>query len=225
MPHVARLGVNVIPESGAFEPEEIFVPVRRVAARLDVCRAHHDQAAGRAPGATATPPTSAPSSGAARRCMSRTRSRALDRFGPRFAQIYGQGESPMTITTLSKEDIADRDHPRWRERLARPAGPMPASRSWSPTPRTGRCRPARPARSSARGDVVMPGYWRNPDATAQTLARRLAAHRRRRRLRRRRLSDAEGPLQGRDHLRRLQHLSARGRGGAAGAQPACAKYR
>ena len=42
---------------------------------------------------------------------------ALDRFGPRFAQIYGQGESPMTITTLTKEDIADRDHPRWRERL------------------------------------------------------------------------------------------------------------
>ncbi len=44
--------------------------------------------------------------------------RALDRFGPRLAQIYGQGESPMTITTLSKEDIADRAHPRWRARLA-----------------------------------------------------------------------------------------------------------
>ena len=28
---------------------------------------------------------------------------ALDRFGPRLAQIYGQGESPMTITMLSKE--------------------------------------------------------------------------------------------------------------------------
>jgi long-chain acyl-CoA synthetase len=30
--------------------------------------------------------------------------KALDRFGPRLAQIYGQGESPMTITTLSRED-------------------------------------------------------------------------------------------------------------------------
>src|SRR6266446_2862588 len=37
---------------------------------------------------------------------------ALDRFGPRLAQIYGQGESPMTITLLSKEDVAARDHPR-----------------------------------------------------------------------------------------------------------------
>src|SRR5215218_1694023 len=43
--------------------------------------------------------------------------KALDRFGPRLAQIYGQGEAPMTITALSKEDIANREHPRWLERL------------------------------------------------------------------------------------------------------------
>jgi long-chain acyl-CoA synthetase len=42
---------------------------------------------------------------------------ALERFGPRLAQIYGQGETPMTITALSKADHADRDHPRWRDRL------------------------------------------------------------------------------------------------------------
>ena len=54
--------------------------------------------------------------------------KALDRFGPRLAQIYGQGESPMTITTLSRQDIADREHPRWLRaaRLGR-AGPMRAS--------------------------------------------------------------------------------------------------
>src|ERR1700739_484946 len=44
--------------------------------------------------------------------------KALDRFGPRLAQIYGQGESPMTITVLTKSDIANRSHHRWRERLA-----------------------------------------------------------------------------------------------------------
>jgi long-chain acyl-CoA synthetase len=49
---------------------------------------------------------------------------AIDRFGPRFAQIYGQGESPMTITTLSKQDIADRDHPRWVDRLASAGRPF-----------------------------------------------------------------------------------------------------
>jgi long-chain acyl-CoA synthetase len=34
---------------------------------------------------------------------------ALDCLGPCLAQIYGQGESPMTITVLAK---ADRQHPR-----------------------------------------------------------------------------------------------------------------
>jgi acyl-CoA synthetase (AMP-forming)/AMP-acid ligase II len=38
-------------------------------------------------------------------------------MGPRFVQIYGQGESPMTITALSRSLVSDRSHPRWRERL------------------------------------------------------------------------------------------------------------
>src|SRR3546814_11788978 len=42
---------------------------------------------------------------------------ALDRFGPKLVQIYGQGESPMTISVLSREEHAMRNHPRWRDRL------------------------------------------------------------------------------------------------------------
>jgi long-chain acyl-CoA synthetase len=37
---------------------------------------------------------------------------ALARFGPKLIQIYGQGESPMTITALRRSFIADREHPR-----------------------------------------------------------------------------------------------------------------
>jgi long-chain acyl-CoA synthetase len=44
--------------------------------------------------------------------------RAHQAFGHRLAQIYGQGESPMTITALSKLHHADTAHPRYRERLA-----------------------------------------------------------------------------------------------------------
>ena len=121
-----------------------------LAAALDVRRADHDQAAGRLSGRLRRRATSARSSGAARRCMSRTRCAALDRFGPRLAQIYGQGESPMTITTLSKQDIADRDHPRWRERLGsagRPYACVEVMVADARGPR--RCRRARPAKSSA----------------------------------------------------------------------------
>ena len=42
---------------------------------------------------------------------------ALEIFGPRLYQLYGQGESPMTIAGLSQRLHADSDHPRWRERL------------------------------------------------------------------------------------------------------------
>jgi long-chain acyl-CoA synthetase len=95
--------------------------------------------------------------------------KALDRFGPCLAQIYGQGESPMTITTLSKEDIADRDHPRWAERLASAGRPyacvevMVAGADDRPLP------PGETGEILCRGDVVMPGYWRDEQASARTL--------------------------------------------------------
>ena len=87
---------------------------------------------------------------------------ALDRFGPRLAQIYGQGESPMTITGCRKDDIADRDHPRWRERLASAGRPyrcvevMVADDEDRPLPagETGEI--------LCRGDTVMAGYWQQP---------------------------------------------------------------
>ena len=43
--------------------------------------------------------------------------RALATMGPRFVQIYGQGESPMTITALSRAHLADRADPRWPQRI------------------------------------------------------------------------------------------------------------
>src|SRR5579872_13307 len=43
--------------------------------------------------------------------------KALQLFGPRLYQLFGQGESPMTITGLDQRMHADSAHPRWRERL------------------------------------------------------------------------------------------------------------
>ena len=37
--------------------------------------------------------------------------KALDILGPKLVQIYGQGESPMTITGLPKRLINDITHP------------------------------------------------------------------------------------------------------------------
>ena len=38
---------------------------------------------------------------------------AVDTFGPRLVQIYGQGESPMTISVLPRALIAERQRPDW----------------------------------------------------------------------------------------------------------------
>ena len=53
---------------------------------------------------------------------------AIDRFGPRFAQIYGQGEGPMTITTLSKQRSPTAIIRAGPSGWAPPAGPSAASK-------------------------------------------------------------------------------------------------
>jgi long-chain acyl-CoA synthetase len=95
--------------------------------------------------------------------------KALDRFGPRFAQIYGQGESPMTITTLTRQEIGDRDHPRWRERLASAGRPYACVEVMVADNADRELPAGETGEILCRGDVVMPGYWQNPEATAKTL--------------------------------------------------------
>jgi long-chain acyl-CoA synthetase len=168
MAHIARLGINAVPESGGFEPPEIFrlfrrwprtsmfaapTMIKRLVDAGDDCDPGNIRSLiwGGAP------------------MYLEDALRALDRFGPRLAQIYGQGESPMTITTLSKEDIADRDHPRWRERLASAGRPY-ASVEVTVADTEDRSLPAgEMGEILCRGSVVMTGYWKDPQASAATL--------------------------------------------------------
>jgi long-chain acyl-CoA synthetase len=168
MAHVGRLGVQVVPESGGFEPEEVFDLFRHwrrasmFAAPTMIKRLVECPADCRADNIRTLIWGGAP-------MYVEDALRALDRFGPRLAQIYGQGEAPMTITTLSKAEIADRDHPRWRERLAsagkryRSVEVMIADANDAPLP------PGETGEILCRGEVVMAGYWRNEEATAASL--------------------------------------------------------
>jgi long-chain acyl-CoA synthetase len=168
MAHVARLGVQVVPESGAFEAEEIFrlfaawpkssmfaapTMIKRLTACAADCRAENIRTIIWGGGPMYVEDAVA----------------AIERFGPRFAQIYGQGESPMTITTLSREDIADRRHPAWRERLASAGRPFACCEVGVVDALDRSLAAGEAGEIVCRGATVMPGYWRDAQASAETL--------------------------------------------------------
>jgi long-chain acyl-CoA synthetase len=93
----------------------------------------------------------------------------IRRFGPKFAQLYGQGESPMTITALSSSIIADTRHPRWRERACS-VGVAQSAVEVRTVDGSGASLPCdEVGEVIVRGATVMRGYWNNPSASAETL--------------------------------------------------------
>lgn len=89
-------------------------------------------------------------------------SRALDRFGPVFVQLYGQGETPMTATVLRREDhvpemlgSAGRARPGIEVRVVDETGVPVAD--------------GEAGELVVRGPSVMSGYWKQPEATAETI--------------------------------------------------------
>ena len=167
---VLRGGRHVVPASGGFEPAELVELAASVgqltlfAAPTMVHRlVEHVRATGADPSGFKTIVY-----GGGPMYVDDLRA-ALDTLGNRFAQIYGQGESPMTITALSRAQLADRAHPRWAERMASVgvAQSLVEVRVFDgagqplPMGETGEV--------VVRGETVMPGYWNNPEATAKTL--------------------------------------------------------
>ena len=170
LPHVARGAVSVVPESGGFDGHEVAAALSRwsgltmFAAPTMVKRLAGDPAV-----------TGAPLSnlkqivyGGAPMYLADLEA-ALEVFGPRLAQIYGQGETPMTITALSRDEHADLGHPRWRERMPSVGCPRTDVEVRVVDEQDCELPAGEPGEVVVRGDVVMAGYWEQPEATAEAL--------------------------------------------------------
>ncbi|WP_196772642.1 acyl-CoA synthetase [Mycobacterium colombiense] len=163
LPYVLRGARQILPTSGAFDPDEF----------LDLCEHHPAASAFLAP----TMVQRLVATGRARPANLTTivygggpmyvesLRKAIMAFGPIFAQIYGQGESPMTITGLRLADHESDDDAI--------LGSVGYARSGMEVAVLGPDgRPAPPGEIGeivCRGDAVMSGYWHNPEATRAAL--------------------------------------------------------
>jgi long-chain acyl-CoA synthetase len=174
IPHLIAGARHVVPASGGFDATELFAlglqtgPMSLFAAPTIVKRLVDEaEARGHSPERCAESFKTIVYGGAP--MYAADIQRALRVMGPRFVQIYGQGESPMTGTVLTRTHLADTAHPRHAARIA--------SVGVAQTPVRIRVADAQGqdvplgevGEVLIAGDSVMAGYWRNPDASAAAL--------------------------------------------------------
>jgi long-chain acyl-CoA synthetase len=164
LPHFAAGAVNVIPESGHFEPQEIFELLDHwpngsfFAAPTMIVRLLASPAARTPRNLKTLTYGGAPMYLAD--CL-----RAIELFGPRLYQLYGQGEAPMTITGLPQSfhrgEFVERLSSCGVARTGAEVRIFGPDDEQLPTGEVGEI--------VTRSDCVMAGYWSNPEASAKAL--------------------------------------------------------
>ena len=174
IPHLMAGARHVVPASGGVDPAELFAlgralgPLSTFAAPTIVKRlVDHAEEVGLSPQDAAQSFKTIVYGGAP--MYAADIARALRVMGPRFVQIYGQGETPMVGTALSREQLSDTGHPRYQERMAS-VGVAQTPVQLRVSDEHGVDLPVGEiGEVLIKGDSVMAGYWRNPDATAAAI--------------------------------------------------------
>ncbi len=170
LPAIARGAVNAVMDSASFDPRAMFATIERLGvshvafvAPTQIIKMLDEFE----PGVFDLSGLKAITYGGAPIHVVHLR-RALDSFGPIFVQLFGQGEAPVTITGMSAKRHAE---------LIETNDPRIGSAGQVRTDVEARCvddmgQPVKAGEEGevvVRGDIVMPGYWNNPEASAEVL--------------------------------------------------------
>ncbi len=168
--HVIAGGRHVCPASGGFDPAEILEiapKIRNISMFAAPTMVHRLVEEAKARGATGEGLETIIYAGGPMYFADIVE--AVNVLGPRFAQIYGQGECPMAITVLSRDLVCDRKHPRWKERLKSVGVAQVPSRVRVVGEDMQDLATGEIGEIVVSGDAVMLGYWNNEEATASTI--------------------------------------------------------
>jgi fatty-acyl-CoA synthase len=92
---------------------------------------------------------------------------ALTKVGPVMGQLFGQSEAPMMISTLAPADHFHQDGSLAKERLSSAGRPTPLTTVAIMDDEGRLLGPGQRGEIVARGPLVMAGYYKNPQASAE----------------------------------------------------------
>ena len=170
LPFIAKGANNVIPESGGFEPVEVLSLIEQhpglsmFAAPTMIKRLVDSPALGRYDCSSLKTLNYGGGPMLAEDLL-----QAMTRFGPCLVQLYGQAESPMTITYLPHRAHLLEGTAEQMKRLSSAGFARTDVEVRIVDKEDNEVAPGEIGEVVTRSDLVMKGYWKNPQATAETL--------------------------------------------------------
>jgi long-chain acyl-CoA synthetase len=166
--HVMKGSCQIIPQSGKFDPAEVYHLIEHWPGLVFFAAPTMVKRLVEHPSTTDTSNLKAIIYGGGPMYVDDLLA-SMDKFGPKLTQLYGQGESPMTITALNAFQHANKNHPQWLEHLASVGTVQSAVQvkivdeqgQWLAHGEIGEI--------IVQGETVMNGYWKNDQANAEAL--------------------------------------------------------